>query len=104
MHGTDMHDVKKEVKGYMIVFTSLLVLTVVTVAVNMLHLNLQAAITLALVIASIKASLVACYFMHLISERKLVYVLLGFTFFFLLAMLLLFMFGKHDILNGSFFR
>jgi len=44
-----------------------------------LHLSVPATIALALVIASVKASLVACYFMHLISERKLIYWVLGFT-------------------------
>ena len=37
------------------------------------------AIAVALFIATIKGSLVACYFMHLISEKKLIYVVLGIT-------------------------
>ena len=95
------HDIKQEVRGYMLVFTALLVLTVVTVAANKLHVPLGLTITLALFIATIKASLVACYFMHLISEKKLVYFILSFTVFFFLCMLGLFYSGYFDIITGS---
>ena len=44
---------------------------------------------MALLIASVKGSLVACFFMHLIDERKLIYAVLAFTVFFFLAVLLL---------------
>lgn len=69
---SDSHDIDHHVKIYMRVFASLLVLTVVTVAVTRLHVSVPMAIAIALFIASIKASLVACYFMHLISEKKLI--------------------------------
>ena len=69
---TAAHDVHQEVKKYIIVFMALLFLTMVTVGVSYLHLHLVEAVTLALMIAVIKSSLVACYFMHLISERKLI--------------------------------
>ena len=83
-------DIDRHVKTYIIVFLSLMVLTVVTVAANfMLHLSVGATIALALFIASVKASLVACYFMHLISERKLIYWVLAFTVFNFLGMLLI---------------
>ena len=83
-------DIDRHVKTYIIVFLSLMVLTVVTVAANfMLHLSVGATIALALVIASIKASLVACYFMHLISERKLIYWVMGFTVLTFFGMLLI---------------
>jgi caa(3)-type oxidase subunit IV len=39
----------------------------------------MAAIIVALFIASLKASLVAAYFMHLISEKKLIYAALTLT-------------------------
>ena len=47
------------------------------------------AIAVALFIAVIKGTLVASYFMHLISERKLIYGLLGFTVFFFLGLICL---------------
>lgn len=71
-HDAHEIDIAKHVRTYLIVFGALLVLTVVTVAVSYLHLPFGPAVALALVIATIKGSLVACYFMHLISERKLI--------------------------------
>jgi cytochrome c oxidase subunit 4 len=62
-------------------------LTIITVTVSYLDLPTPGAIALALTIAGIKGSLVAAYFMHLISERKLIYVVLAFTLIFFLAVL-----------------
>lgn len=84
----DHVDIDKHVRTYIIVFVSLMALTLVTVAVAYLHLPTAAAIGLALLIAGVKGSLVACYFMHLISEKKLIYAVLAFTVFFFLAVLL----------------
>jgi len=89
-------DIGKHVRAYMIVFAALLVLTVVTVAVSYLHFPLKVAIGLALVIASVKGALVACYFMHLISERKLIYAVLILTVVFFAALLLLPALTAHD--------
>jgi cytochrome c oxidase subunit 4 len=66
-----------------------MVLTVVTVAVSYLHLPVAAAVTVALLVATIKGSLVACYFMHLISEKKLIYAVLVLTAVFFVALLAL---------------
>ena len=70
----------------MTVFAALAVLTVVTVAASYLDISTGEAILLALTIASIKGSLVAGYFMHLISEKALITWLLKLTagFFFVL--------------------
>jgi cytochrome c oxidase subunit 4 len=89
MGGDHAADIDKHVRSYMIVFGALLALTVVTVAIFYLHLSTAAAIGLALVVATIKGSLVACYFMHLISERKLIYFILIVTVLFFIPLLLL---------------
>jgi cytochrome c oxidase subunit 4 len=81
-------DVDKHVKTYIIVFVSLLALTLVTVGVSYLHLPLPAAVALALLVASVKGTLVGCYFMHLISEKKLILVVMAFTVLFFLFVLL----------------
>lgn len=86
--GDHSADIDKHVRIYIVVFVSLMVLTLVTVAVSYLHLPLPMAIGLALLIATIKGSLVACYFMHLISEKKLIYTVLGLTVFLFLVLLL----------------
>jgi caa(3)-type oxidase subunit IV len=46
-------------------------------------------IAIALTVATIKGSLVACYFMHLISEKKLILWVLVLTVVFFLALLAL---------------
>ena len=66
------HDIDKEVRKYIVVFVSLMGLTLVTVAISYLHLSIVPAVLLALFVAGIKGSLVACYFMHLLSEKKLI--------------------------------
>jgi len=67
--GHDTIDIQSHIKVYMTVFAALAVLTIVTVAASYLDLSTGEAILLALTIASIKGSLVAGYFMHLISEK-----------------------------------
>ena len=80
-------DIRKHVRAYILVFVTLMALTLITVAVSYLDLPTPGAIALALAIATVKGALVACYFMHLISERKLIYVVLVFTVIFFLAVL-----------------
>ena len=58
-------------------------------AVSYLHLSVPLAVTVALLVATIKGSLVACYFMHLISEKKLIYAVLALTVVFFVALLAL---------------
>ena len=66
-------EVKHNIKTYVIVFIALAFLTVVTVAISYLDIGVKAGIALGLFVASIKASLVACYFMHLIDEKTTIY-------------------------------
>ena len=89
-------DIKKHVKTYVIVFVSLLGLTMVTVTVSYLHLNVPLAISIALLIAAIKGSLVAGYFMHLISEKKVIYAALILTAIFFVALMWLPIFAHSD--------
>jgi cytochrome c oxidase subunit 4 len=82
-------DIDRHVKVYITVFVALMALTIITVAISYLHLPPAMAITVALVVATVKGSLVACYFMHLISERKLIYAVLALTALFFVALLAL---------------
>jgi cytochrome c oxidase subunit 4 len=82
-------DLKKHVRAYILVFVSLMVLTLVTVAIWKVHLPVPAAIGVALLIATIKGSLVACYFMHLISEKKLILWVMALTVAFFVVLLLI---------------
>ena len=82
-------DIDKHVRIYITVFVTLMALTIITVAISYLHLPLPLAVTAALLVATIKGSLVACYFMHLISEKRLIYAVLGLTAVFFVVLLAL---------------
>jgi cytochrome c oxidase subunit 4 len=82
-------DIDRHVRVYITVFVTLMALTIITVAISYLHLPLPLAVTAALLVATIKGSLVACYFMHLISEKKLIYAVLGLTAVFFVVLLAL---------------
>ncbi len=97
MEATNVADFKQHhVRKYIIVFVSLMVLTLVTVGVAYLHLSVVSAIILALIIASVKGSLVACYFMHLISEKKMIYLTLILTVVFFVVLMALPLFHNAD--------
>lgn len=82
-------DIEEQIRVYLLVFGALAVLTVLTVAVAYLSLPIVPAVFLGLSIATVKGGLVAGYFMHLISEKQVIYVLLVFTVVFVVAMLIL---------------
>jgi cytochrome c oxidase subunit 4 len=89
-------DIDRHVRVYITVFVSLMVLTIVTVAISRFHLPVPIAVGVALLVATIKGTLVACYFMHLISEKKLIYAVLALTAAFFIALLVLPIFTVHD--------
>jgi cytochrome c oxidase subunit 4 len=89
-------DIDRHVRIYITVFVALMALTIVTVAVSRFHLPLPLAVSVALLVAIIKGSLVACYFMHLISEKKLIYAVLVLTVVFFAALLALPILTVHD--------
>jgi len=72
-----------------VVFAALAALTVVTVTVSYLHLPFRKAMAVALAIAGVKGSLVAGFFMHLISEKQVIFAILAFTGIFFLVLLML---------------
>ena len=83
-------DIQKHVKVYLYIFGALLIGTVITVLASRIHFGSHSMnIAVAMVIASVKAFLVAGYFMHLISERKMIYSILVTTVFFLIGLMFL---------------
>lgn len=88
-HGShdDAESVRKQTRSYLMVFGALMVLTILTVGVAYLHMPPMLAVGVALVIALFKGSLVAGVFMHLFSERRLIYWVLALTVFFFLVLL-----------------
>jgi len=98
----DSHHVSKHVKIYVLVFVALLVGTVVTVAMNAVHFDSKAlTISVALFIATVKAFLVAGYFMHLMSERKTIYAILLATGFFFAGMMYLTVWSRGSLPVGT---
>ena len=66
-----------------------MVLTIITVAISYLDLSVPMAVTIALFVAIVKGSLVAGYFMHLVSEKKLIYAVMSLTVVFFVALMAL---------------
>ncbi len=93
-HASD--DIRHHVRTYFMVFGALMVLTVITVGVSYLHLALPLAVLVALVIASIKGSMVALFFMHLRDERRLIYSVLALTALFFLFLMFIPLFTNLD--------
>ena len=88
-HSESPEEFKKHLGRYYVVFVALLCLTAITVGVSYLKLNRPLAIAIALIIATVKAGMVAGVFMHLISEKKVIYAVLILTAAFFLVVLLL---------------
>ena len=94
---SDSQHIAKHVKVYITVFIALLAGTLLTVTMYYLHFNSVAVtIAIALFIATVKASLVAGFFMHLVSERKPIYAILLFTAFFFAGLMGLLIWSMHD--------
>ena len=92
-HSHDEHTVR----GYLMVYFALLAGTALTVWASYIHFpTREINIAVALVIACVKASLVAAYYKHLISERKMIYSVLGFTAFFFVGLMFLTIGAFHD--------
>lgn len=90
-------EIQKSVRKYILVFVALLVGTVLTVGMYYVHIpSVAITITVALFIATIKAFLVAGYFMHLISERKMIYGVLATTAFFFCGLMGLTLWAMND--------
>ena len=88
MNNTEHHSM---VKTYLAVFGALAVLTAATVGVAFMDLGRAGNISIALVIASVKVTLIASFFMHLKFEKMLIRALMGAALFFVLVLLFLVM-------------
>lgn len=102
---TDAHaDVSKHVKLYVMVLVALLIGTVVTVLVAQKDLGGSTNMIVALLIAAVKASLVASIFMHLRWEKSpSIWWPLAMCAIFLITLLLLPLFTYMDAPPGVMF-
>jgi cytochrome c oxidase subunit IV len=90
-HHHSPEQIRKEMKVYIAVFIGLGVLTAVTVGAfyGLKTFPVRIAILVALIIASIKGFLVAGFFMHLLSEKKVIYGVLILTVIFFIFLMML---------------
>ena len=94
--------VRKHLKIYFAIGGALLVGTVLTVWAWTWHFDSVAVtVAVAMLIATVKATLVACFFMHLISERKAIYTILGATAFFFAALMYLLVWSRGEMPKGT---
>jgi len=100
MH-SDQESIKKTIRTYWMIGAALFVFTTITVAVNQVHLAVPMAITVALIIATMKGSMVASVFMHLSHERKWIYGALILTVVFFIVLMTLPMFTLMDHIGTS---
>lgn len=79
--------INQNIKKYVKVFIALMVLSGLTVFTHYLETSVAMGIAIAMVIASIKGTMVAGYFMHLFHEARLIYWVLVFTALFFVVIL-----------------
>jgi caa(3)-type oxidase subunit IV len=96
-HDHAAHDVSKHIRAYLMVGGTLLLFTAITVALSYVNFGTQKAnVAVAMVVASFKAGLVAAIFMHLSSEKRMIYRILIFTVFFVLGLFFLTYLAWYD--------
>lgn len=90
-HHHSPEQIRAEMRVYLAVFAGLGVLTAVTVGAfyALRSFPVRTAIIVALIIASVKAFLVAGFFMHLFSEKKVIYGILILTVVFFIFLMTL---------------
>lgn len=101
MSGHSPEEIRKHIRFYLGILCALGVLTLVTVLVSYWHIgppdSQKANIIVGMIIASVKASLVALFFMHLSSERRTIYRVLVFTVIFVIGLYFLSSWAMHDV-------
>lgn len=91
-----IEEAKKHMVSYAIIGVALIVGTLLTVWASYIHFESRVInIIVALAIAITKGSLVAGFFMHLISEKKMIYSVLAVTVFFFASLMFLTLWSMH---------
>lgn len=98
----DSHDDAAHKKVYWAVGAALLVGTLITVLAREWEFSSVAlTIAVALFVASVKAFLVCGYFMHLLSEKKVIYLTMATTVAFAIGMVGLILWSEKDPVPGT---
>ena len=93
-------DLQAEVKKYIVIFGGLIFLLVCALAIKSMHLHLALSVFFILVIAAVQATLSACYFMHLMTERRLIFMVVIFCLGNLLFMVALLLASHYSVPEG----
>lgn len=96
-------DFKTYLRRCLYVFAAVLCTTSLMIYASYLpeHYNWTVKVTLILAVACCNAFVVAGFLMHLISEKKMIYTVLGFTVFFFAGLLGLTVWAMHDFPAGT---
>ncbi len=97
----NLEELDQHIRTCIAIFVALICLTAVTVAVSYLNLPIPATISLALCIALIKGSMVVSYFMHLVSEKKLIFWSLSLTGVFFIILMIVPVVTDLDIISHT---
>ena len=89
MQEISSQNIKQEVRKHLLIYGLLLFLTAINFTVSKLSLLGEQTVFIVLSVAFVQGVLIACYFMHLISEKKLIHFVLILTLIFFLGLLLL---------------
>lgn len=102
--GHDAHDIASHINKYLLIGATLVVFTIITVAISFIDFGGHNNMLVGMAVATFKASLVALIFMHLNSERPLIYKVLIFTTVFAIVLFVLFVFSHETNLVDEGFE
>ncbi|HEY1050159.1 MAG TPA: cytochrome C oxidase subunit IV family protein [Prosthecobacter sp.] len=93
----NIEEIQKSVRKYMIIGALLIVFTGLTVGLSYVELPTHGLnILVGMILATIKASMVALIFMHLNHEKSVIYKVLAFTAVFAFVLFVLFYFSNVE--------
>ena len=100
----NLEAIQKSIKWYLIIGGLLILFSGLTVALSYWELPTHSLnILVGMILATIKATLVALIFMHLNHERSMIYKILAFTVVFAIVLFTLFILSHEDPLQFSGF-
>jgi caa(3)-type oxidase subunit IV len=95
-------DYKSYLRRCLYVFIAVVCTTSLMIVASFLpHFGWTAKVAMILAIACVNAFVVAGFLMHLLSEKKMIYVLLAFTVFFFAGLMGLTLYAMHDFPTGT---
>jgi heme/copper-type cytochrome/quinol oxidase subunit 4 len=106
---SDLHEHGVDFKSYLrrclfIFIAVLCAISLMVFASYLPHYSWTVKVALILSVACVNALLVAGFLMHLLSEKKVIYILLGFTVFFFAGLMGLTIYAMQDMPRGTIYH